>query len=164
MSMFELEKAGFHTNDLNGDSELLLEHFDSDELNVYGYECAVDWTPQKIDRLVLNLSLVFGDDSMTVRTRYLNENITGLQNTDFTITDDNNGNITFATFEPGEGVYRLAGFSDSITSACLSIQSTIYIGAKRFLFNYVVTIVTYRLTEDDDSRQDEDGNYRITEN
>ena len=148
VDLFDLEKIMFDNGSNNGNSELYIELFDSDELNVNGYECEVDWTPQKLDRLVLNISLSFGEDSITMLIKHLSNKITGIKSSDITITDDKNGDITFSTFIPGDGVYLLSGFSDTITTACLYIQSTLYIGAKRFTFVYRVVVINNMLLAD----------------
>ena len=140
MSLFDLEKILFTTPDTVGNSELFLEWADSNELNETGYEVEVDWNPGKMDRLVLNIQLVVGDESLTMGVKYLSENITGISSGDITITDALNGNITFTTFVPGDGIYILSGFSDTLTHACLYIQSTLYIGYKKFTFIAVVTV------------------------
>jgi hypothetical protein len=139
-SAFELEEMLFSTFQSLGNSDLFIELADSDELNVYGYETTVSWLPSDIDRLVLNISLVYSTDTITMSVKYLDENITGIQSSDITLTDDYLGTLTFSTFIPGDGIYQMISFKDSggnivtPTVGCLYIQSTIYIGQKRYRF------------------------------
>ena len=141
VSLFDLEPIMFDTGSGNGNSEAFIELLNSRELNESGYEAEVDWEPRKLDRLALNISLSFGEDSITMLIKHLSKTIIGIQASDITITDDINGDITFSTYIPGDGVYKLSGFSNTITTACMYIQSTIYIGAKRFTYNYRVVII-----------------------
>lgn len=164
LSAFELEKILFNTGDSIGNSELFLELLDSDEINVSGYEVEVDWQPKKMDRLVINIALTFSEDAITMLLKYLNQNITGISASDITITDDINGDITFSTFVPGNGVYLLSGFSDTIRNACINIQSTLYIGRKRFTFIIAVIVENNFIYEDDDNKIYENDDNCIYEN
>lgn len=164
ISKFELEKLLFSNGDSIGNSKLMLEWLDSDELNVYGYDVEVNWNPQKLNRLVLNINLTFAEDTITMYVRYLGQEITGIQASDITITDDINGNIEFGVFVPGSGVYQLSSFSKVITTACMNIQSTLYIGAKRFTFTVVVAITNNFIYENGDNKIYENGDNRILEN
>jgi hypothetical protein len=137
---FELEKMLFNNGDSVGNSKLFLEWMDSDELNVYGYEAEVDWNPGKMNRLVLNINLSFSTDLITMQVRYLNNPISNISSSDITITDELNGDVGFGVFVPGNGIYQLGDFTKTITRACIYIQSTLYIGAKRFTYNVVVTV------------------------
>lgn len=147
-SAFELEEMLFSTFQSLGNSDLFIELANSDELNVYGYETTVSWIPSEIDRLVLNISLVYSTDTITMSVKYLNENITGLQSSDITITDDNHGSLIFSTFIPGDGIYQMINFLDSgsnvvtPTTGCLYIQSTIYIGRKKYRFTASITTIS----------------------
>lgn len=150
VSAFILEGLMFSLNESNGDSELFLELLDAKELNENGYDVEVDWQPKKMDRLVLNVKLSFGADTITMLIKYLSNTITGIKSSDITITDDKNGDITFDTFIPGDGIYVLGGFSNVITKACLYIKSTVYIGAKRFTYTVSIGIdVPFSLLDDD---------------
>jgi len=140
ISTFELEKILFNSGDSIGNSKLFLEWMDSDELNVNGYEVEVDWNPGKMNRLVLNINLAFGSDSITMYVKYLDKTISDINSSDITITDELNGNITFGIFMPGDGIYQLGDFSNTITRACIYVQSTLYIGAKKFTFNFILQI------------------------
>jgi len=161
IATFELEKILFHTDDSAGDSELFLEWLDSNDLNVSGYEVEVDWQPKKMDRLVLNLNLTFAATSITMYVRYLNENVLGISASDITITDQKNGNITFGVFVPGNGIYQLGGFSNTLTHACIYIQSTLYIGAKKFTYKFVVEVINNMIFADGNNAVLSDGNNMV---
>jgi len=134
---FELEKIKFTTINSTGNSNLLIELNNALDLN---YEVEVDWSPKLMDRLVVNIQLIYGESTITLRVKYNSENITGISASDITITDDIYGDITFSQFEPGEGVYVLGGFSDNLVSGCLSLQSSFYIGAKRYNYKFTAQI------------------------
>ena len=160
-SLFNLEKILFNVNNSQGNSPLTIELLDSDELNVSGYEVEVDWQPKRLDRKVINLNLTFSEDTIVMAIDYLQNPVTGITASDITITDHINGNITFSTFIPGGGVYQLRGFSNTITNACLYIQSRIYIGAKRFTFKVIVIIVNNMLFADGNNVVLADGNNMV---
>lgn len=147
-SLINIEDILFPSGGNSGTSEVLIQLNDVNELNETGYEVEVDWEPGKLDRLALNIGLTFGETSITLLLKHLNNNITGVEASDITITDDINGDIGFTTFVPGDGVYQLSGFSDTITTACIYIQSTIYIGAKRFSYVYRVIVINNMLFAD----------------
>lgn len=162
-SLVDIEPILFASGGNSGTSEMFIQLLDSNELNESGYEVEVDWEPAKLDRLALNIDLSFGEDSITMFIKHLSNTITGIKASDITITDVVNGDITFSTYVPGDGIYLLSGFSDTITTACLYIQSTIYIGYKKFSFNYVVTVVNNMVLEDDNNMVTEYGNNMILE-
>lgn len=158
ISTVELEKMLFNSGDSVGNSKLFLEWMDSDELNVYGYEAEVDWNPGKMDRLVLNINLSFATNLITMQVRYLNNPISNIASSDITITDEVNGNIGFGVFVPGNGIYQLGDFTNTITRACIYIQSTLYIGAKRFTFTISVIVINNMLFADGNNVVLADGN------
>ena len=161
-SQFELEKIMFTLGNSTGNSELSIELLDPDELNTLGHEVEVDWQPKKMDRLVLSIDLIFTEDTITLSIKHLNTNITGIVSSDITITDNINGNITFTTFVPGDGIYILEGFSDVITVATLTIKSTIYIGCKEVIYKVVAFVVDNMIFADSNNAIFADGNNVIT--
>jgi hypothetical protein len=140
ISAFNLEKMLFGNLQSIGNSEILIELDDPNELNIYGYETQVNWTPQQMDRLVLNISISYGTESMTLYIRYLELPITTISSSDITWTDDLNGSISVSLSNIGHGYYLVNGFSEQPTDGMLSIKSTLYIGQKRYSFVSTVTM------------------------
>lgn len=161
VSAFELEKMMFDTHASSGNSELFIELSDSDDLNIRGYEVEVDWLPAQMDRLILNITLGINPTTITMLVKYLSTNVTGLSASDITITDVTNGNITFSFSESGDGIYQLNGFSDTITTACLYIQSTIYIGYKKFNYSASVVVTNNAIWSDGNNEIWSDGNNAV---
>lgn len=164
VDLFDLEPILFDDGNGSGNSELFIELAEINKSNETICEVEVDWIPGKINREVLNIDITFGDDSMTLLIKHLSNTVSGIKASDITITDDINGDISFNTYIPGNGVYKLIGFDKTITTACMYIQSTIYIGAKRFAYNYIVVITNNMVTEYGDNMVTEYGNNMTLEN
>jgi hypothetical protein len=161
VSTFQLEKILFGMLNSTGNSDILIELSNTDELNIYGYEKEMDWSPAQMDRLVLNISLTYNTDSITMRAKYLDQNISTITANDLTFTDDTNGNLTFTTFIPGDGIYVMSGFSAQPTTGTLCIQSTLYIGGKRYSFNVSIVVTSNQVWLDDNNRTWLNGDNRI---
>jgi len=78
LNTFELEPIFRTLTNSTGNSELFLEHFDSDELNVSGYEVEIYWQPKRMDRLVLSIDLSFSDDKIIMSLLYKGDPVLGV--------------------------------------------------------------------------------------
>lgn len=161
LSSFSVEKLEFAINSTVGTTQIFLELFDSDELNVNGYEVEVDWSPRLIDRLVMKINLTFYESYIIANLTYQGEAITNVSSNDVTITDINNGNITFSLSNIGSGLYKLSNFSNTMTESCIYVKSTLYIGTKRFNYTFVVAVTTNALFQDGDNILFQDGNNKL---
>lgn len=141
VSAFELEKILFNLNTSIGNSDIFIELLDTDDLNIRGYERQMTWSPADMDRLVLNIILLYAVDTVTMYANYLGEPITTIESSDITWNDDASDPLTFSLFLNSGGVYQMGGFSPELpTTGCLSVQSTLYIGQKRYQFTASVSI------------------------
>lgn len=156
-SAFELEKILFNLNSSTGNSDLFIELLDVDELNIMGYEKQMAWSPSDMDRLVLNIILLYGVDTVTMYANYMGEPVTTIESSDITWNDETNDPLTFSLFINSGGVYQMGGFSPALpTTGCLSVKSSLYIGQKRYQFTASVSVSHVR-------QHFESGNYEMFE-
>jgi hypothetical protein len=138
LSAFEPEPFMFSQKNQAGNSEIFIEHADSDELNTYGYQVEVDWPVKKMDRLPVTIELSFSQASIYMTVKYLGTLVSGITASEITIYDKVNGYINFSTFVPSGGYYTLSNFDNIITSAIIFVKSRLYIGCKAFKYTYTL--------------------------
>lgn len=108
----------------------------------------------EIDRRILEVTTTATANQMIVGVTFLGTVIETLITTDFTVTDDEYGELTFNYFNYNGGVYDLQTFfSDvtpvSLTSGCVQITSEAYIGKQRYLVEAVSTYANFVLQSSD---------------
>lgn len=138
LSAFEFEPFAFSTNKLSGNSELYIEHYDSDELNTNGYQAEIDWLPKKMDRLPVTIDITLSESKITLTVKYFGNLVTGIEASEISIYDKINGYVGFSTFVPGDGYYQLSNFDKIISYGTIFVKSRLYIGCKSFIYNYTI--------------------------
>lgn len=161
----QLEKLIQATENDPAFSPLDIEYKDPDELNIYGYIKKVDWQPTDIDRLFMSLTIEYADtDNIHFSAAYNGAPVTNINDTEVFITDDVNGVLTFSTFELGSGIYKLSGFSNTVTSGKLEVVTDVYLGCNKYRVTITVSVVTNLQFEDDDTIVLENDDFLILEN
>lgn len=146
-------------------SPIDIEWQNAEELN---YIRKVTWNPADIDRLFITIKVEYIDnDNLNFSAKYLSETIDDIEQSGVSVIDDINGNLTFTQYNYLGGIYRLSGFSDSLTTGILQIISNIYLGCTSYKMIIEIIVTNYFLFENDDRLQLEgiyDGDLLILEN
>lgn len=99
----------------------------------------VDWLPEKIDKLFVKLEVTnIGVDYLNFTVRYNSTNIDSIIASDVTIIDDTNGTISGILLNYTDGVYQATGFSSTLTTGCLTVNASAYLG--RVKYRVVITV------------------------
>jgi len=151
-SRVDLEKPALFTNGTEDTyTRINVELYDTEEVTKNGVVKRVEWFPLYIDKLFITIKIEYlSSNALNFTAKHLQDNITTLKNTDVTITDNATGNVTFSLFNYNGGVYRLGGFDKNLTSGCLSINSNIHLGNKKYLLRIQIEFTNQFLFLDDD--------------
>lgn len=99
----------------------------------------VDWLPEQIDKLFVKVDVTnIGVDYLNFTVRYNSTNIEGIEASDVTIEDVTNGTIAGILLNYTDGVYQATGFSSALTTGCLTVNATAYLGRTRY--RVVITV------------------------
>jgi hypothetical protein len=99
----------------------------------------VDWLPEQIDKLFVKVEVTnIGVDYLNFTVRYNSTNIDNITASDISIEDSTNGTISGILLNYTDGVYQATNFSSNLTTGCLTINATAYLG--RTKYRVVITV------------------------
>jgi len=157
-----LEKLLFSIGTTPAFSVLDIELYDSNELNVNGVIQKVDFNPEDLDRLFINIKVEYVDqNTLNFSATHNGVDIDDISSSDVTVTDERNGVLTFSLFSYLGGVYQLSGFSDNLISGKLEVLATLYIGCIAYTYKVIVApiIVNYDFEDSDNFEFEDSINY-----
>jgi hypothetical protein len=96
---------------------------------------------EDIDRLFMSLKVeAIGTNFLNFTATRGTEQVTSITATDVSVIDDLNGTLTFDVFNLNAGVYRLSGFSDTLTTGCLIVISSMYLGRTKYTATSIIQV------------------------
>jgi hypothetical protein len=85
--------------------------------------------------------LKIGQDYLNFTAKYNSENIDDIQSSDVSITDDTNGEITGILLSYSGGVYQATNFSSNLTTGCLTVNASAYLGRTKYRVTITVDVI-----------------------
>lgn len=93
----------------------------------------VDWLPEQIDKLFVHLEVTsISPTHLNFTAKYNSTTIDTLTDSDVSIVDNTNGVISGILLSYSGGVYQATNFSSNITTGCLSVNATAYLGRTKY--------------------------------
>lgn len=104
-------------------------------------EIQLDWLPELIDKWFINITVEsVGIDYLNFTAKHNSTNIDDITSSDVTITDDANGEITGILVSYLGGVYQATNFSNSLTTGCLTINASAYLGRTKYRAQIIISV------------------------
>ena len=146
-------------------SDLDIEIRDSEEITLNGYIAEVDWLPEQIDKRFVSVSVEsVGVDYLNFIVKRYSQTVDNLSATDVSVTDTKNGILEFSVFNLFAGVYKLSSFNEKLTTGCLSINSSGYLGRTKYQVQISIIVDSNFVYEDGNNLIYENGDNIIFEN
>lgn len=164
-----LDKLPFSTQTTPSFSFLDVEIKNAKDFQENGIVKKVSWFPELVDKLFTKITVEFIDVNNLNFTAVYNGNpVSDLASSDITVTDDVNGELDYTFFSYAGGVYQMGGFvkqpgsvSTELTKGCLQINSTLYLGATRYLITSYVPFTANAVWGDGENEVWGDGNNAV---
>jgi hypothetical protein len=101
----------------------------------------VDWLPEQIDKLFVTLDVTsLGVDYLNFTVKYNSTDIDTIEASDVSIVDDTNGEISGILLNNASGVYQATNFSETLTTGCLTVNATAYLGRVKYRVQIIVDV------------------------
>lgn len=125
-------------------------------------EIQLDWLPDLIDKLFVKIDILTAAPTfITFTVKYNSTNITTLTNSDITIDDTVNGEISGVLLNFVNGAYRADNFSSNIVGGCLTVDSSVYLGKTKYRVSIAVTVTNSMIWGDGNNMVFGDGNNMV---
>lgn len=166
-NMIHLLKPDMFTNGSQVSfSDLKVELSDPKEITEKGKSIQLDWLPSAIDKVFVSLRIEStGTDYVNFRAKHNTNDINGISVSDVSLIDNSNGNLPITLVSNLGGVYKVRVGGDLVTSGCLIVNSSTYLGQVRYVYQQVIQVINSFILENlTDNFIYEDGDNIIFEN